>query len=241
MTRTRFGHAKSGSERPQTASLAEDSGTVELPAPRAMARHALPQLLESTIGPAALFYVVLLLLGLRGALLLTLAWSYLALARRIVTRRRLPGMLLIAAAVLTFRTVASLATGSAFVYFLQPTVGTFLVAAAFLVSVPVGHPLAERLAKDFCPLDPDMLKRPCVRRFFLRVSLLWTFVFVTNATVGLWLLLTASVGSFVVLKTLVTVVVIGLAIAVSTLWFRRALHGEGLALRWSALPWGRGS
>ena len=82
-----------------------------------------------------------------------------------------------------------------------------------------------------------MLKRPCVRRFFLRVSLLWTFVFVTNATVGLWLLLTASVGT-VVLKTMVTVVVIGLAIVVSTLWFRRALHGEGIALHWSALPWG---
>lgn len=71
----------------------------------------------------------------------------------------------------------------------------------------LGAKLAKPLNENFCPLDPDMLKRPCVRRFFLRVSLLWTFVFVTNATVGLWLLLTASVGSFVVLKTLVTVVV----------------------------------
>ena len=232
MPRTSLGIENGGSERPQLAGLVAATGTLELPTPRAMAGHALPQLLESTIGPVALFYGVLLLLGLRGALVVTLAWSYLALARRMITRRRLPGMLLIASGVLTVRTVASLVTGSAFVYFLQPTVGTFLVAAAFLVSVPAGKPLAERLARDFCPLDPDMLKRPYVRRFFLRVSLLWTFVFFSNATLGLWLLLTASVSSFVVLKTLVTLMIVGLAIAVSALWFRRVLHGEGIALRW---------
>jgi len=207
--------------------------TVQLPAPRAMVHHALPQLLESTLAPAALFYVILSFVGLRGALLATLAWTYLALARRLLTRRHLPGMLLIASAVLTVRTVAALATGSSFVYFLQPTVGTFLVAAAFLISVPAGKPLAERLAKDFCPLDPALFKRPYVQRFFLRISLLWTFVFVANASLGLWFLLSQSLGNFVLLKTTFTMLVIAAAVAVSTLWFRRILRGEGLALRWS--------
>jgi intracellular septation protein A len=208
--------------------------TVQVPAPRAMLHHALPQLIESTIAPAALFYVILTVLGLRGALLATLAWTYLALARRLLTRRHLPGMLLIASAVLTVRTATALATGSAFVYFLQPTVGTFLVAAAFLISVPAGKPMAERLAKDFCPLDPALFKRPCVQRFFLRISLLWTLVFVVNAALGLWFLLSQSIGNFVLLKTGVTMLIIAAAIAVSTLWFRRILLGEGLALRWSA-------
>jgi intracellular septation protein A len=197
-----------------------------------MAHHALPQLLESTIAPAALFYVILSVLDLRGALLATLAWTYLALGRRLLTGRHLPGMLLIASVLLTVRTVAALATGSGFVYFLQPTVGTFLLAAAFLISVPVGKPLAERLAKDFCPLDPSLFKRPYVQRFFLRISLLWTVVFVTNAALGLWFLLTQSLGNFVLLKTSVTTTVIAAAIAVSTLWFRQTLRGEGLALRY---------
>ena len=72
-----------------------------------------------------------------------------------------------------------------------------------------------------------------MQRFFLRISLLWTFVFVANAALGLWFLLSQSLGNFVLLKTTVTMLVIGAAIAVSTLWFRRTLRGEGLALRWS--------
>jgi intracellular septation protein A len=196
-----------------------------------MVRHALPQLLESTIVPAALFYVVLSVLGLRGALLATLAWTYLALGRRLLTGRQVPGMLLIASALVTVRTATALATGSGFVYFIQPTVGTFLVAVAFLISVPAGKPLAERLAKDFCPLDPGLFKRPYVQRFFLRISLLWTFVFLTNAALGLWFLLSQSLSNFVLLKTGVTMLVLAAAIAVSTLWFRQTLRGEGLTLQ----------
>jgi len=209
------------------------ANTIHLPAPRAFARHALPGLLESTVGPVALFYAMLSLLGLRGALLATVAFSYVALGRRVVTGRPVPGLLVLACALLTVRTALAMATGSAFVYFLQPTLGTFLVAGAFLISVPAGRPLAERLAQDFCPLDPALLRQPFVRKFFLRVSLLWTFVFLSNATLTLWLLLTYSVKSFVLLKTAASLFAIGTAIVVSTMWFRRALHGEGFSLHWS--------
>lgn len=186
------------------------------------------------MGPVALFYVMLSLLGLRGALLATVAFSYVALGRRVVTGRPIPGLLVMACALLTMRTALAMATGSAFVYFLQPTLGTFLVAGAFLVSVPAGRPLAERLAQDFCPLDPALLRQPFVRKFFLRVSLLWTFVFLSNATLTLWLLLTYSVKSFVLLKTAASLIAIVTAILVSTMWFRRAMHGEGFSLHWSS-------
>jgi hypothetical protein len=207
--------------------------TVHLPSLRSMARFALPSLVESTVGPAVLFYVVLVVLGTRGALLAALAWSYLAVARRVVTGRRFPGVLLLGTLLITARTAISLATGSAFVYFLQPTLGTFLVALAFLVSVPLGRPLAERLAHDFCPLDPDLVKRDFIRRFFLRISLLWTFVLLLNASINLWLLLVSPLRSFVLLKSAVSIGVIGAAVVVSTLWFRRSLHGEGIHVRWS--------
>src|SRR5207302_11403270 len=107
-------------------------------------------------------------------------------------------------------------------------------AGAVLLSVPAGRPLAQRLAQDFCPLDPALLRQPVVRRFFLRVSLLWTFVFLSNATLTLWLLLTCSVKSFVLLKTAASLFAIGTAIVVSAMWFRRALHGEGFSLHWSS-------
>jgi hypothetical protein len=207
--------------------------TVHLPSPRALFRHALPHLIESAFVPAALFYAMLWVLGLWGALFAALGWAYLALIRRLVKRQRVPAMLLLATGILTARTVVSLVTGSALLYFLQPTATTFLVAFAFLVSVPLGRPLALRLARDLCPLDPDLLARACVRRFFLSVSLLWSLVFLSNASVTLWLLLAESLKSFVLEKTLFSWGITLAAIAVSVVMFRRTLRGDGIALRWT--------
>ncbi|MGH9066907.1 MAG: VC0807 family protein [Acidimicrobiales bacterium] len=213
--------------------------TVHLPSPRALFRHALPHLVESALGPAALFYGMLWLLGLWGALFAALAWAYLALARRLIARQAVPTMLWLASAVLTARTAVSLVTHSGVIYFLQPTATTFLVAFAFLVSAPLGKPLAERLARDLCPLDPDLLARPCVKRFFLRVSLLWAGVLLSNASATLWLLFTASLKVFVLDKTLMSWSITVAAIAVSVVMFRRTLRGEGIALRWTSAGPGR--
>ena len=49
---------------------------------------------------------------------------------------------------------------------MQPSLTTLAVAAAFLFSVPAGRPLAERLAHDFVPLDPAVLRLPGVQKVF---------------------------------------------------------------------------
>ena len=97
-------------------------------------------------------------------------------------------------------------TGSAFLYFVQPTASTFLVAMLFLVTAVARRPIIEKLARDFCPLDPEMFARPLVRRFFLRLSLLWFVVLATQAGFIMWLLLESSVRTFVVERSLVSAV-----------------------------------
>ena len=84
-----------GCIRPRPALGADESGEddggddiLRLPSLRAVVRHALPALLESTIVPGALLYVVLLLDGFHGALIAALAWSFLALGRRLVRGTR---------------------------------------------------------------------------------------------------------------------------------------------------------
>ena len=144
----------------------------QVPRLAVLARHATPHLLEATLIPLGLFYGGLELFGLWAALLAALVWSYTSLLRRLVTRRRVPGMLLLGIVGLTARTALALATGSVFLYFLQPTLGTGLVATVFAGSVLLGRPLALRLAADFLPLPEALLARPRVRRFFHRVSLL---------------------------------------------------------------------
>ena len=208
-------------------------GTLHLPSLRATARHALPALLESTIGPGVLFYVVLLVSGFRGALIAALGWSILATLRRVVRRQRLPAILVTGLALLVARTVVAYLTGSAFLYFIQPTASTFLVAVLFVVSVVARRPLAERFAHDFCPLDPDMVRRPIVRRFFLRVSLLWGIVLATQAGFVLWLLLVTSLRSFVVERQVVNSGLTAVGIVISVFWFVRAMRREGVAVRFS--------
>ncbi|HUC37544.1 MAG TPA: VC0807 family protein [Acidimicrobiales bacterium] len=207
---------------------------LHLPSPRAFVRHALPPLVESTIGPAAVFYIVLLTSGFRGAIIAALVWSYLAFVRRVVRRQPIPGLLLLGVVLITLRTAVSFVTGSSFIYFAQPTLGTFLVSVIFLASVVVGRPLAERLANDFCPLDPDVMSRPFLRKFFLRISLLWCAVLAVNAGFVMWLLLESSLRAFVVERTVVSFVLTAGGILLSTIWFLRVMRRAGIAVRWSS-------
>ena len=119
---------------------------------------------------------------------------------------KVPAVLVLSVVLVSARTVVAYVTGSAFLYFVQPTASTFLVAVLFLVTAVARRPIIERLARDFCPLDPEMFARPFVRRFFLRLSLLWFVVLATQAGFIMWLLLESSVRTFVLERSLVSAV-----------------------------------
>ena len=209
---------------------------LELPRLRAMARHALPNLIEASLIPLAVFYGALWLVGVWGGLIAALAWSYTAVIRRLVTRTPVPGLLLLGVVGITARTVVALVSGSVFVYFLQPTLTTVLIGAVFLLSVPAGRPLAERLAGDFCPLPATFMGSPPVRRFFARITVLWALVQLTNVAVSIWLLATQSVETYVFARTLLSWVLTGSAILASTLYFKRSMRRHGITVHWRAAP-----
>lgn len=205
---------------------------IEIPRLRALARHALPNLVEGTLVPLGVFYAALWLVGVRGGLVAGLAWSYVAIGRRLAARRPVPGLLVLGTAGLTARTVVALASGSVFVYFLQPTLTTVLIAGVFLASVPAGRPLAERLAGDFLPLPDTFLGSAPVRRFFARITVLWAFVQLANAALSIWLLLTQPVATYVVARTAGSWLLTGSAVVASTLWFRWEMQRHGITVLW---------
>lgn len=200
----------------------------EIPRLRTLARHALPNVVEGTILPVVVFLMALRLLGPIAAMVAGLCFGYTAVALRLVTRRRVPGLLLVGTVTATARTVIAIASGSVFVYFLQPTLGTALIATAFLLSVPLGRPLTERLARDFCPIPAEVLADSRVRRFFLQLSLLWAATQLVNASVTLWLLMSQEIGTFVIARTATSSTLTVGAIAVSTWWFRRSMARQGI-------------
>lgn len=198
-----------------------------LPNLRAIFRHALPNVLEGKVIPVVLFIGLLELAGTAPALLGALAFSLGALVRRLLRGERGSGLLILTTVGLVARTVAALATGSLLVYFLQPTVSTALVGAAFLGSVLLGRPLAERLMLDICPVDDDMRGNPDLRRFLSHLSLWWAFTSAINFAITLWVLLNESPTTFVLVKSVLGPTTTTFTLAVGLLWFRTLMARSG--------------
>jgi intracellular septation protein A len=211
--------------------MPEHRTTIHLPSLRSLLRHAGRPLLESTLVPLALFWLLFTRIGFAAGLYGALGWSASAIGWRIALGRRIPTILLVSTALLVVRTVLGLATGSAFLYFLQPTAQNFVFALALLVTVGVDRPLLAKLADDFCAFPASLTTHPGVRRFFRRVSLLWAAVFLINGATTLAVLATRTVGDFLVVSTAGSYTVVALGIALSLWWFRRCLAGEGIRLR----------
>src|ERR1700743_1098088 len=162
--------------------------TVHLPALGAILRDGGKNLLESTLVPLGLFYLLLTAVGLDGGLIAAVSWSVLAVIRRVVLRRKIPAVLILTTVLLIARTVLGMVTGSVFLYFLQPTLQNFLIAFVLLASLPFGRPFLAKLADDFCAFPATFSQHPRVVQFFRRVSLLWALVFVTNGVATLYIL-----------------------------------------------------
>jgi hypothetical protein len=205
---------------------------LDLPSPRATLQHAGPVVFEAVVGPVALFYLVLVFSDFRGALLAALAWSYSAFLRRLRRGQRVSTLLLLGTTLLTIRTLIAFVTGSTVVYFAQP-MATGVVASFILIgSAAIGRPFTQRFALDFCPIDPELLARPRVHRFFIRISVLWATTLVLNAGIVFWLLLSSSLRAFVLERTAVTWGLTATAIFLSVTRFLAALRKDGITVEW---------
>jgi intracellular septation protein A len=211
--------------------MAEFRTTIHLPSIASMLGQAGRPLLEFTLIPLALFWVLFTQVGFDGGLFAALGWSALAIGRRLVQRQKIPTILLITTALLVVRTVVGLCTGSAFLYFLQPTVQNFVFALALLVTIGLERPLLAKLADDFCAFPEALSSHPGIRRFFKRVSLLWAVVFLVNGATTIVVLATQTVGNFLVVSTAGSYSVVAMGIVLSLWWFRRSLAGYGVRLR----------
>ncbi|GAA2756362.1 hypothetical protein GCM10009872_17220 [Actinopolymorpha rutila] len=193
-----------------------------------IARH----LAESVLIPLGLFYGIVVAAGFHVALLAAVAWALVAMAVRVVRGGRLPAVLLGTTAMTVVQVGVSYAAGSAMVYFLQPTLATYAVAAAFLLTALLDRPLIQRLAHDFCPLPLEVVRSAPLRRLFQRLSLLWGAVLLVNASLTLSLLLTMGTTWSVPVATVASVPLFAAGLVLSLLWFRRSLRDGGYRLAW---------
>jgi uncharacterized membrane protein len=169
-------------------------------------------------------------------LIAALLLSYSVIGVRLARGKRLPGVVMLGAGLLTVRTAVAWAANSSFIYFVQPSLGNFCVAALFLASLIPGRPLVRRLADDFCNFPAAMDNHPHFKSFFMRLTVLWAFVCAANGALSLLLLLHESIGSFLALRPLMSYGLILSGTAVSYLWFRRTMRGSGIRIVFGGQP-----
>lgn len=211
----------------------------------AVVKRSAPRLIEASLIPSALFYCCLVLVGIGAAYAAALFWLYAAVGSRLLRRRPVPPLLVLGAIGITVRTTVSIASGSTFVYFVQPVLTSLVVGCVFLLSVAAGRPMVQALALEFWPLTPEMLAHPAVVRLLRRLTYLWAGVNFAVGAATLTLLVVLPLPMFVAVKQAVAWTITGGGIAVTIdravrTARRSGFAGDGRVTNASARATGRG-
>jgi hypothetical protein len=193
-----------------------------------LGRRSLPHLLEATLIPSALFYVLLTTIGPGVAMIGVLAWTYLAVFRRVARGVAIPSILMLATIGMSVRTLIGLVSGSTFAYFVQPIATTVVLAGVFAGSVIIGRPVIARFASDFCLLAPEITDRPRVVRLFRGLTWLWAGVHVVTSAATFGMLVSLPTATYVALKTVACLSITIAAIVVTVSFSIRTARTENL-------------
>jgi hypothetical protein len=200
-----------------------------LPALRPTVKTAGRLVVESMVVPYVLMATLLHTRGLVTALLCALGWSWLVLLVRWREKGRLPGTLVLTGGLLLARCSVSLATGSAFIYLLQPVIGSVVMASIFVGTSLAGRPLTLTLARDFMDLPAHLIDRPRVRRMFRNVGLFWGATRLLDAGVSFGFL-HLSVDYGMLSRALISPLLLALSIGACFLLGRRGLASDNIRL-----------
>jgi hypothetical protein len=197
----------------------------------AVIRRGGPKVLEASVAPAVLFYVCLVFGSLGVAYAAAVAWLYGSLARRLVRHQRVSQVLVLSLIGITVRTTIAVASGSSFVYFAQPILGTLVTGGVFLASLIGGRPLIGRLADDFWPVTPEMHQNPRIASLFRGLTILWAGAHLAIATITLLLLLWLPMHTFVLAKQLSGWAITFSTVALTIAWSHQTACREGLVAK----------
>jgi uncharacterized membrane protein len=227
-----FGHGRKVMAVPYPAPLVQCDSTYSSPTKSrvlgAVGRRLLPHVIEATVIPTMLFYTAFATRGAVTAFVVALAWSYVAIVRRLVARRSIPTIVLLASIGITLRTLFALASGSTFVYFFQPVLGTVVLSLVFWASIATGTPLVARFAHDFCSIAPDVEARPAIVLLYRRLTHLWAGLNLMIAGLALVLLLTMPFSTFIAVKSCMATSLTATGIALTVMASVRVARSEGV-------------
>jgi len=233
--RTRAGAAGSPADtRPPAHGVADSSSQdahLELPRPGRLALSVVVSMAESLGLPAAGYVAGMAMSGQNVAMVAATAVIWLTAAVRKLVTRKVPGLLIISALVLTLQTAVVVGTGNPLFFLLQFPLSNLALCVLFARTAPTSKPLVARLAAEVVSLRQPISAHAGLQRFFRDATWLWAGVFAALA-VGMTVLMVSEPASlFLLLTTAVTIGGVVLGSALSVMWFLRALRRFGLRVR----------
>jgi intracellular septation protein A len=176
-----------------------------------------PRFARDAFGPLLAFYGVWKLWGLvpgiaASTLVSLWAWRYERKRDRSATMALFTlGFVLVQAAV-------GIISNSATIYLAQPVLMNAAFGLAFLVSVPMGKPLAGLFANEFYPFPPEVRSSRTFRKVFGNISLVWGFYNIVRSGLRLLILAATSVELFLAVN-FVTGVPLMMAAMTWSIWY----------------------
>jgi intracellular septation protein A len=208
------------------AAAAAPAPEAELTAPTFLEvfRAAVPGFLREGFLPLGAFYAALRVGDLAAAIAASAAVSVLIYLHE--RRAGREGLLVrLSLGFVAVQSVVGLAANSTTVYLAQPVLAVAAWGLAFLVSVPLGRPLAGALACAWCPFPGWFRETAEFKRVFGAVSLVWAAYFLARSALRLAVLLHGSLESFLAITFVTGTPVMLLLFAWSIRYSIRRLSG----------------
>jgi hypothetical protein len=193
-----------------------------------MARHAAPGLGESSIAPLVLSTLTMRAAGVLAGLAAAMVWTVLAICRRRMLGRAIPGLMALGALGGVARVGAALLLRNPALVLVQPLVTTAATGIGFCATARGARPLPMRLAGDFFPLPPDFAHAAWVKRFFARIAVLWGVNILVQVAISAVLLTRMDTATYLVARAVIGWVLTGAGVGVSIAWFRAAARRQGV-------------
>lgn len=201
---------------------------VHLPGLRVFARHAAPSLGEASVAPLVLSTLTMRMAGVFAGLFAGMAWSVLAMCRRRMLGRAIPGLMALGVLGGVARLGVALALRDPSLVLIQPLVTTAATGIGFCATARGERPLPMRLAGDFVPLPADLAGAAWVRRYFARIAVLWGVNILGQVAISAVLLTRLDVATYLVARAVVGWVLTGAGIGASVALFRSAARRQGV-------------
>lgn len=185
--------------RDAPAAAAATEGSLRKPSFGEIFRAAAPGFVREGIVPLAVFYVALKLSDLAVAIAASTAVSMLIYLRE--RRAGREGLLVrISLGFVVVQGLVGLLSHSTTVYLAQPVLIAAAWGFAFLVSIPLGRPLAGALASAWYPFPHSFRQTREFKHVFGVVSVVWGAYFLGRSALRLWVLLDGSLENFLAIN-----------------------------------------